>query len=167
MKKSILLLLLPIVFIGCNQQKPYKIKIVNDSTIYAPSGNLRRTADTLSDKAEDYVYTRYFLVSYQSMLKDDHNPITGNLWFSASGFPTKREIDSMVYNGFAKKKSCYQSVIVLNIFEFKNIEDYIAYTDNYSGDKHSKKKESCCTDCPTKLQLQIDTSIQIQQTKFY
>jgi len=97
----------------------------------------------------DTTTLRYFLIAYQCMSKTDHIPITGNVWFTSSGFPNKKKIDLMVYASFLKRKECYQPVLVLNIYEFKNYMDYMMYTSDYHGQKNPKKKEPCCVVCPT------------------
>lgn len=166
MKYFLLLLLL----IGC-KSKPEIMKSPND--FYAEGqksvrdsiklnwkGDVyRRTIDSLNNKLHENEGMRFFLVAYQCMLKDEHLPVTGNLWFMSDGFPTKREIDSMIYDGLSKRKKCYQPVIVLNIYEFKTIGDYLSYSNHYKGQPDIKKKEKCCVICPGEFTYTTDSPI--------
>lgn len=123
----------------------------------------RREIDSLNRKLHENEGMRYFLVGYQCMLKDDHNPITGNLWFMADGFPTKREIDSMIYGGLSRRKECYQPVLILNIYEFKTFGDYLTYSNNYKGQADIKKKKKCCTTClSSKFYLKTDSIMELE-----
>lgn len=127
-------------------------KSVRDSIKLNWKGDVyRKTIDSLNSKLHENDGQRYFLVAYQSMLKTDHFPITGNTWFVSNGFPTKHEIDSLVYTGFSKSKECYQPVLILNIYEFKTFGDYWAYSNDYKGQANIKKKKKCCVICPGEL----------------
>lgn len=136
-------------------------RLVYQDSVYI---KLKGENDSLIAVANQYNGQRFFLVSYQSMLKTDHNPVTGNLWFVSDGFPTKHEIDSLVYGGFSKKRECYQGVIVLNIYEFKTFGDYFAYANQYKGDGRPKKKEKCCAICSSQFELKFDSSYKTHNT---
>lgn len=85
---------------------------------------------------------RYFLFSYVTQLKNSVDPITGDFWFRATGFPSKNEFDSLVYASLKYKKSCYQNIIVTGIYEFKNEEDFEAF--GKSGSTHYYKNHEEC-----------------------
>ncbi len=103
-----------------------------------------KTTVTSLDSGSAPVSTeRYFLVSYETELKNGYNKITGSNWFSCNGFPNKNDIDSIVYAGLECKKECYQHIVVLSIYEFKDVSDYLSFGDNYKSDPVPKKQKPC------------------------
>lgn len=103
---------------------------------------------------------RFFLISYQTLNKEGGGEITGCLYLDMWDFPTKRYIDSLAYDGFEKKRECYQHIVVLNIIEFKTKRDYNSFIIG-AGNMEGKKSKKCCksSDIFTpKLNLLSDTS---------
>jgi hypothetical protein len=86
---------------------------------------------------------RFFLISYQYALKEFTGTFNGDVWFSSDNFPSKKEIDSLVYDGLPNKKSCYQPILISSIFEFKNEDDFLRFDNNYVGNRSSNRKVSC------------------------
>lgn len=74
---------------------------------------------------------RCFLITYSTMLKPpDYTTATGQFSFTCLSFPSKKEIDSCILHGpdsFPWKKEQIQGIIILNIIEFKSLEDYNNY----------------------------------------
>lgn len=86
---------------------------------------------------------RFFLISYQPLNRDGGGEIDGYICLSRWSFPTKKYIDSVVYAGLEKKKECYQSIVVLSIFEFKSEKDYNSFIIG-AGEVDAPKVKKCC-----------------------
>lgn len=104
------------------------------------------------DTKQDTVYInsdteskhRYFLVSYTFARKNFDGINAGSMWFESDGFPSKNQIDSIVYDGLPLNKECYQHIIINSIYEFKNEDDYKSFNISYKGSlKQIKNKKSC------------------------
>ncbi len=96
---------------------------------------------------------RYFMIAYETKLKNDDRKITGTMWIDCNGFPNKTDIDSMVYADLWHKKECYQNVIILSIYEFKNAMDYYSFGVGVKQAKIYKNKKECCDVSPTKFYI--------------
>lgn len=135
--KKLLILTLLFVGVGCNSGKENayrKVEVVNPIVVH----------DTiyLIDKPE-VPTERYFMVSYQVTTKDNKSSNYGSRWFNLNSFPSKKWIDSIVYKALPLKRSCYQSIIVTSIFEFKSHDDFNSYLKDYKGTPNPKKQIQC------------------------
>lgn len=89
---------------------------------------------------------RYFYVSYDFASVNHQNRGNGAVWFSCSGgFPTKNLIDSVVYAGLTYERSCYQPIVIKNIFEFKDKQDYYDFDSGYKGSLDTNSVKLSCT----------------------
>lgn len=70
---------------------------------------------------------RYFLISYQTERKDCGSTIHGSVYLVVNGFPSKNEIDSVAFTESTQKRSEYQSIIIMSVFEFRDQYDYIQF----------------------------------------
>jgi hypothetical protein len=141
--KKIYYLLTFVFLIGCNIESAERERI-NEQKRLDSISDIRAGVTSITGTPVEMPSSRYFLVSYTSQEKrSGSSTISGNTWFSADGFPNKRQIDSMVYVSFPLKRSCYQNVIVTSIFEFKSESDYDSFGNNYKGDKKPKRHIQC------------------------
>jgi hypothetical protein len=93
---------------------------------------------------------RYFYVYYQENELDGTRSNPGDFWFKWNGFPSKRQIDSIIYDFSSKNKECYQPILISYFFEFKSKEDFDAFGEGYHGNLSSTKdKKDCCDFCPS------------------
>ena len=97
---------------------------------------------------------RYFYITYHTTSVDGDHTEIGDIRFSHSGFPSLQHIDSMVYDGLAKRRECYQPVIITYLFEFKSKEDFDCFIKNDTGTIHfGQPKSDCCGICPDSISL--------------
>jgi hypothetical protein len=87
---------------------------------------------------------RYFHFTYMAALKNSRAVTYGEDWVSCDYFPSSDQIDSCISTFLDYKRSCYQGITVLDIFEFKNKEDY----DRFNNIKHHSKPVTKKLDCP-------------------
>lgn len=93
---------------------------------------------------------RYFFVTYSTNEKNGNHNIEGDTWFSSDGYFDKNRFDSGVYNSLDKKRECYQDVVIRNIIEFKNEEDYNSF-GKHPESSRAKKKDCECDSIPIVL----------------
>jgi hypothetical protein len=132
--RLLLIIMLVSIFFGCksgeNKQVAKKDTVVNSFRMY-------RIADTVQP------VKRYFFVSYSTIDKNDNHEISGDLFFSHTGMFSKNELDSMCYEGFDHVKSCYQNIVIVSMFEFKNKADFDIFYDGHKNDELPKHKITC------------------------
>lgn len=90
---------------------------------------------------------RYFLVSYTTMLKGSSDPIVGSCTITTWGgsFFRKTYLDSFVFESLARKRECYQAIVVTFVHEFETREDQAQYETGYIGNAPPvKHKAPCC-----------------------
>ena len=68
---------------------------------------------------------RYFCFTYQAQTNRGYKQ--GNYYVEKEKFPSKNELESELYN---HDKNISLPIIFLNIFEFKNEEDYNNFINN-------------------------------------
>lgn len=129
-----------IVSLYSSQNKGLIEKNTNTDTLSSLSLDTTQLSKSISLLDSSLISYRYFLVSYVTRLKMENEEIEGNLWFQCDNFPSKRQIDSMAYEGQDFKKGCFQNIIIKSIYEFKNGEDYWRYDKGFKQKKHNKKK---------------------------
>lgn len=143
---------------------------ISDSALYADSVriifNAKRTHienftiddSTLRVRMEDsirrafpHIGDRYFLISYTLCLKNDIRPITGQLWLSTilGKFPNYNDVQTRIFKSLLYERSCYQQVIILSIFEFKEQRDFEEFGRGIGGDKDIIHKKACQSDSVT------------------
>lgn len=68
---------------------------------------------------------RYFYINYRTEDNYSNESLYGSRSFwRNSGFPSQREIDTMVIGALPKTFDCYQHVVVTSLFEFKDSNDF-------------------------------------------
>lgn len=88
--------------------------------------------------------TRYFLVSYSCLTKDESKTITGFRIFSSSnGFFSIRQFDSLCFADFPNARNCYQQIIITYLYEFKSQQDFDDFQVNAKWQKLPKNKITC------------------------
>lgn len=87
---------------------------------------------------------RYFLVSFEFFEKKTNNRKFGNDWFYVSnGFPSYNTIDSLIFTFVPYNRSCYGPLNILSIYEFKNRQDYLDFSEGFIGDTIISNKINC------------------------
>lgn len=126
--KTLIIALLLFCSFSCNSGKITQTIVIHDTLYKSP---------VIVDSF------RYFMIAYHVTSKDRRQTSYGSRWLDVKGFPSKKWIDSIVYTALPLQKSCYQSIIVTSIFEFKNHEDFNSYLKDYKGDPNPKKQIQC------------------------
>lgn len=107
-----------------------------------------RNFNTITSLQSTQPRKRYFLVSCSTGLRDENSEsIFGDTWFETNGgFPSKKDIDSMVYSWLPKKRKCYADVIIKSIYEFNNEADYLDFGRDFKSNVNHKvsKVKKCC-----------------------
>lgn len=82
------------------------------------------------NKPDDH---RYFLVNYKTNEVWNGKENYGAFWFKSKEFPSKNYLDSSIYSCLEKAKDCYEHIIITNIYEFKDSNDFNAFGKDYKG----------------------------------
>lgn len=109
-------------------------------------------------------YKRFFFVSYRTQVIDSSETY-GNRWFSYTGMPPMKAIDSIIAVGLERERKCYKQFIITQLMEFYNESDFKTFIGDYSGnlDTAKVKKGCCCAPWNWDIQLggplRIDTNL--------
>lgn len=151
---------------------PIGISPVNDSNYTIRDSALSKKMATSRDTTYHYIGTtpinRYLFVDYTCReLNDPSNINEGNVWFSFKGdFPSKRIIDSMIYDGLEYTAACYQKPLIHSMFEFKSERDFLAFGRDHKNNQMYKKHKECRSPylqlLPDGSWLGIDTTLTLR-----
>lgn len=88
---------------------------------------------------------RYFLINYKTNEIGNGRENYGAFWFKQSQFPSKNFLDSSIYSCLEKDKCCYNHIIITDIYEFKDSNDFNAFGKDYEGSWDAPaSKDSVC-----------------------
>lgn len=74
---------------------------------------------------------RFFMVSYHIESNDSKETINGSLYIEFNKFPSKIEIDSLIFKNNQEKRKDYQGISIVSLFEFKDRDDYSQFLHNH------------------------------------